>query len=89
MEAIEGTDRMIERAGYLCRAGGWTLIKTAKPNQDMWFDVPTVGAVTIENLKKHQAGCAMVEAGKTLIQDMPETLKLADEYKIAIVGHKG
>ncbi len=89
VEAIEGTDRMIERAGYLCRVGGWTLIKTAKPNQDMRFDVPTVGAATIENLKKNKAGCVVVEAGKTLILDMPETLKLADEYKIAIIGHKG
>ncbi|OPZ97312.1 MAG: hypothetical protein BWY71_01657 [Planctomycetes bacterium ADurb.Bin412] len=80
---------MIERAGHLCRSGGWTLIKTAKPNQDMRFDVPTVGVATIENLKKNQAGCVVVEAGKTLILDMPETLKLADRYKIAIIGCKG
>ncbi|HRX86908.1 MAG TPA: UDP-2,3-diacylglucosamine diphosphatase LpxI, partial [Phycisphaerae bacterium] len=48
VEAIEGTDRMIERAGRLCRQGGWALIKVAKPNQDMRFDVPTVGPDTVE-----------------------------------------
>ncbi len=86
VEAIEGTDKMIERAGSLCRAGGWTLVKTAKPNQDMRFDVPTIGAGTIENLHRNKASCVVVEAGKTLIIDMPETIKLADKYKIAIVG---
>ncbi len=89
VEAIEGTDKMIERAGQLCRAGGWTLIKTAKPNQDMRFDVPTIGTGTIENLKKNKASCVVVEAEKTLILDMSETIKLADKYKIAVVGHKG
>ena len=47
VEAIEGTDRCIERAGALCRAGGWTLVKVAKPQQDMRFDVPTVGVSTV------------------------------------------
>jgi len=88
VEAIEGTDRMIRRAGELCRAGGWTLIKTAKPGQDMRFDVPTVGKETIENLKQNGARCVVVEAGKTLILDMPDTLALADRYKIAVVGHR-
>ncbi len=46
VEAIEGTDRCIERAGQLCRAGGWTLVKVAKPQQDMRFDVPTIGVTT-------------------------------------------
>ncbi len=54
VEAIEGTDRCIDRAGQLCRAGGWTLVKVAKPQQDMRFDVPTIGVTTIENL--HRAG---------------------------------
>ena len=55
VEAIEGTDRCIERAGQLCRAGGWALVKVAKPQQDMRFDVPTIGVTTIENL--HKAAC--------------------------------
>ena len=89
VEAMEGTDAMIERAGQLCRSGGWTLIKTAKPNQDMRFDVPTIGAGTIENLKRNKASCVAVEADKTLILDLPETIELANRCKIAIVGRKG
>ena len=86
VEAIEGTDRMIERAGQLCRAGGWTLIKTAKPGQDMRFDVPTIGEATIENLKRNGAACVAVEAGQTLMLDMPKVIALADKCKIAVVG---
>ncbi len=89
VEAMEGTDAMIERAGQLCRSGGWTLIKTAKPNQDMRFDVPTVGVGTIENLKRNKAACVAVEADKTLILDLPETIELANRCKIAILGYKG
>ena len=89
VEAIEGTDEMIARAGRLCKAGGWMLIKTAKPNQDMRFDVPTVGPDTIENLKKNKGLSLVIEAEKTLIIDMPATLKLADKYKISVVGRKG
>ncbi|KPK76603.1 MAG: hypothetical protein AMJ79_06080 [Phycisphaerae bacterium SM23_30] len=88
VEAIEGTDEMIERVGHLCRSGGWTLIKAAKPHQDMRFDVPTIGPDTIENLKKNKAACVAVEAERTLILDLPETIKLADRYKIAVVGRK-
>ena len=62
VEAIEGTDRCIERAGQLCRAGGWTLVKVAKPQQDMRFDVPTIGITTIENLHKAGARVLAIEA---------------------------
>jgi len=88
VEAIEGTDRMIERAGQLCKAGGWTLIKTAKPNQDKRFDVPTIGVATIENLHRSRAVCVAVEAGQTLMLDMPQVIERADKYKIAIIGVK-
>lgn len=87
VEAIEGTDEMIARAGRLCRAGGWTLIKTAKPNQDKRFDVPTIGPGTIENLKANSAAACCIEAGQTLIVDKDQTLALADKYKIALIGH--
>jgi DUF1009 family protein len=87
VEAIEGTDAMIKRAGDLCRAGNWTLIKTAKPNQDMRFDVPVIGPETIENLKANGAACVVVEAGKTIILDIEKTLQLADHHKIAVYGH--
>lgn len=87
VEAIEGTAEMIRRAGQFCRAGGWTLIKTAKPNQDMRFDVPCVGPETIRGLAAGGGRCLVVEAGKTLIIDKPETIKLADEMGIALVGY--
>jgi len=88
VEAIEGTDNMIERAGKFCKAGGWTLIKTSKPNQDQRFDVPCVGPDTITNLANSGAKCLVVEADKTIIIDKPETIKLAEQLGIAIVGVK-
>ncbi len=86
VEAIEGTDAMIARAGTLCRRGGWTLIKLAKPHQDMRFDVPTVGPQTIRSLHDHGASCLAVEAGRTIILDKPDTLALADQLGIAVIG---
>ena len=88
VEAIEGTDAMIERAGRLCRRGKWTLIKVAKPEQDMRFDVPTVGLKTIENLKAAGATCLAVEAGKTILLDKPQFIEAADKAGIAVVGVK-
>ena len=87
VEAIEGTAKMIERAGQFCKAGGWTLIKTAKPNQDMRFDVPCVGPDTIKSLAKNGAKCLVVEAEKTIIIDKPDTIELADRMGIAVLGH--
>ncbi|MHC4571365.1 MAG: LpxI family protein [Planctomycetota bacterium] len=87
VEAIEGTAKMIERAGEFCKSGGWTLIKTSKPNQDMRFDVPCVGPDTIRSLAENGAKCLVVEAGKTIIIDKAETIKLADEVGIAILGY--
>jgi len=87
VEAIEGTARMIERAGSLCKKGGWTLLKASKPDQDLRFDVPCIGIDTIESLKKNGAKCVVVEKGKTIIIDKPETLALADKLGIAVVGH--
>ncbi|UCE99071.1 MAG: UDP-2,3-diacylglucosamine diphosphatase LpxI [Planctomycetota bacterium] len=87
VEAIEGTAEMIERAGQFCRLGGWTLIKASKPSQDMRFDVPCVGPDTIKSLAKNGAECLVVEVGKTIIIDKAETIKLADELGIVILGH--
>ena len=86
VEAIEGTAEMIERAGRHCKKGGWTLIKTSKSNQDMRFDVPCVGPDTIRSLAENGAKCLVVEAGKTIIIDKPETIKLADKLGISILG---
>jgi hypothetical protein len=86
VEAIEGTAKMIERAGQLCKKGGWTLLKAAKPNQDMRFDVPCIGSDTIESLARSKACCVVVEKDKTIIIDKPQTLELADRLGIAVVG---
>lgn len=86
IEAIEGTAEMIKRAGALCKRGGWTLVKVAKRNQDMRFDVPCVGADTIKALSENGCKCLVVEAGKVIIIDKPETIALADKLGIAIVG---
>ncbi|MDD5459870.1 MAG: UDP-2,3-diacylglucosamine diphosphatase LpxI [Phycisphaerae bacterium] len=87
VEAIEGTAKMIQRAGQLCPKGNWTLIKTAKPNQDMRFDVPCIGQDTIKSLAENKGKCIVVEKGKTILIDKPETIALADKLGIAIVGH--
>ncbi len=86
VEAIEGTDNLIKRTGPLCPAGGWTLIKVAKPDQDMRFDVPTIGPNTIENL--HQAGGTglVIEAGKTIVLQRDETLVLAKKLGVSVLA---
>ena len=86
VEALEGTNAMIERAGQLCRVGGWTLIKVSNSEQDMRMDVPTVGTTTIEKLHAARAGCLVLEAGKTILLEKQKVLELADRCKIAVVG---
>ncbi len=86
VEAIEGTAAMIERAGQLCRSGGWTLIKVSKPQQDMRFDVPCVGPDTIRSLAQNGGKYLVVEAEKTIVIDKPETIELANELGITILG---
>jgi len=89
VEAIEGTDSAITRAGELCPRGGFTVVKVAKPQQDMRFDVPTVGVSTIETMKKAGAKILAIEAGRTIILDEADTVRLADEYGITIVARDG
>ncbi len=86
VEAIEGTAEMIKRAGQFCKSGGWTLIKTSKPYQDMRFDVPCVGPDTITSLAENGGKCLVVEAERTIIIDKDETIKLADQLGICILG---
>jgi DUF1009 family protein len=85
IEAMEGTDATIRRAGTLAR-GRLTVIKIAKPDQDMRFDVPVVGVPTIESMIEAGATCLCITAGKTLMFDRVEMLRLADEKKIAVVA---
>lgn len=86
VEAIEGTDQAILRAGTLCPRGGIVVVKVAKPQQDMRFDVPTVGCATIESMKKAGARVLAVEADKTIIIDQDQTVALANKYGISIVA---
>jgi UDP-2,3-diacylglucosamine hydrolase len=88
VEALEGTNAMIERAGGLCKKGGWVCIKVSNTNQDMRLDVPTVGATTIEKLKEARASCLVLEPGKTIMLEKPKVVEMADRYGIAIVGYE-
>jgi DUF1009 family protein len=85
IEAMEGTDATIKRAGELAN-GRLTVVKVAKPSQDMRFDVPVVGIPTIKTMIAAGATCLSVTAGKTLIFDREEMLALADKNKICVVG---
>lgn len=86
VEAVEGTDQAILRAGTLCRRGGFVVVKVAKPQQDMRFDVPTVGTKTVESLHRAGGRVLAIEAGKTIIIDEGETVALADRFGITIVA---
>ena len=99
VEAMEGTDATIERAGRLMKTleedaanlastleRRLTVVKVAKPNQDMRFDVPVIGVATIETMVRAGASCLSVEAGRTLLFDREKLLKRADEAGIAIVA---
>ncbi len=86
IEAIEGTDRAIARAGELCRSGGFVVVKVAKPQQDRRFDVPTVGQQTIETLYKAGGRVLAIEAGKTILLDEADTIALADRYGLSVVA---
>ena len=85
IEAMEGTDAVIRRAGGLVR-GRLTVVKNAKPDQDMRFDVPVVGVPTIEAMIDSGATCLSLTAGKTLMFDREEMIKLANKHRIAVVA---
>jgi UDP-2,3-diacylglucosamine hydrolase len=95
VEAMEGTDATIERAGRLMDSLGGdpstlerrlTVVKVAKPNQDMRFDVPVIGLPTIGNMIRAGACCLSVEAGRTLLFDRESLLERANQAGIAIVA---
>src|SRR2546427_6788749 len=85
IEAMEGTDAVIRRAGQMVR-GRLTVVKIAKPDQDMRFDVPVVGLPTIESMVDCVASCLCLTAGKTLMFDREEMIKLANKHRIAVVA---
>ena len=85
IEAMEGTDATIRRAGQLAH-GRLTVVKVAKPDQDMRFDVPVVGIPTIEAMIEAGATCLCLTAGKTLLFDREQMLQLANHKRIAVVA---
>lgn len=85
VEALEGTDNLIRRAGKISR-GGATIVKVSKPMQDMRFDIPVVGLNTVRNLIKAKAKCLAIEAGKTLFIDREKSVDLADRKGVSIVA---
>jgi DUF1009 family protein len=89
VEAIEGTDACVARAGALCPKGGFTLVKVAKPKQDPRFDVPTIGPGTVAALSKAGGTVLAIEAGETILVDAAETIQLAERAGIRIVGVRG
>src|SRR4029077_8259297 len=88
VEAMEGTDAVIARAGQLAGAGV-TVIKVAKPGQDMRFDVPVVGVSTIAAMKGAGGAVLSVDAGKTLMIEGDSVINAADAAGICIVGRPG
>jgi len=85
LEAMEGTDETIRRAGRLAGPGA-TVVKVAKPRQDPRFDVPVVGAGTIEAMREAGAAVLAVEAGQTLLIDRGPFLAAADAAGLAVWG---
>ena len=86
VEAIEGTDACIRRAGTLCPSGGMAVVKVAKPQQDLRFDMPTIGVGTLESMRAAGATVLAVEAGRTILVDAPAIAAFAAAHGIAIAS---
>ena len=86
VEAVEGTDQCIRRAGELCSGGEFVVVKVAKPEQDMRFDVPTVGVSTIETMHESGGRILAIEAHRTIILDQEKMVERANQFGIGIVA---
>ncbi|MBM4001209.1 MAG: LpxI family protein [Planctomycetes bacterium] len=86
VEAIEGTDACIRRAGQLCPSGGFTVVKVAKPRQDMRFDVPTIGIGTLTTLRESGGKTLAIEADRTILLDREAVIAFANRHGITIVA---
>ena len=87
VEAMEGTDEVIRRAGQLA-GPGVRIVKVAKPNQDMRFDVPVVGLATVRAMQEAGVSALSVDAGRTLVFDAEQLFASAEAASIAIVGRR-
>lgn len=88
VEAMEGTDRAIERAATLSNGRRLVVVKVSKPKQDMRFDVPVIGLKTVEVMQRSNAAVLAVDAAKTLLFERARLLEAANQAGIAIVGMK-
>jgi len=88
IESVEGTNACIRRGGEL-GGGKVTVIKVAKPKQDMRFDVPAVGCETLEALKEADAKTFVIEAGKTIVLDFEKFIERANQMKLSVVSFEG
>jgi DUF1009 family protein len=86
IEAMEGTDAVIIRAGEVTRGRPFVVVKVAKPDQDMRFDVPVIGLPTIEKMTSAGATAIHVTAGKTLLFDRHDVVALADKRGLSIIA---
>ena len=86
VEAVEGTDDCIRRAGQLCRNGGFTVIKVAKPQQDLRFDMPTIGVGTLETMLEAGGKVLAVEGDMTILLDEPQFREFATRHKLSVVA---
>lgn len=86
VEAIEGTDACIRRTKDLCKKGGFTLVKVAKPQQDERFDLPTIGPLTVQAVADAGGKAIAIEQGRTILIDREDTLALANRLGISIVA---
>ena len=86
VEAIEGTDACIRRAGELCRRGDFVVVKVAKPQQDMRFDVPTIGIGTLKSMVAAKGRVLAIEADRTILLDETEFLEFARRHNLAVVS---
>lgn len=86
IEAIEGTDQCIGRAGQLCNYAGFTVVKVAKPRQDMRFDVPTVGMQTLDTIAAAGGEVLAIEGGRTILLEADEFRRAAKRLKISVVA---
>jgi DUF1009 family protein len=86
IEAMEGTDAVIARAGEITKGRAFAIVKVSKPNQDMRFDVPVIGLPTIETMNRAGATALSVTSRKTLLFDKDELLRLADKCRITVIA---
>ena len=85
LEAVEGTDETIGRAAGLTK-GGFAVVKIARPDQDMRFDIPLIGIETLKRIIEGKGAILALEAGKTLLMDREEVISLADQNGISIIA---